>query len=506
MQTTGFRLIIRFLIVNIFYSVLYLPFYPQLLVAEDKTEDKRESSSSGDRRQNWTVANDKELIEFQKLSDMSTCPIEVPKDSKVKKLYEACIAKEKREQCSDAMSGYEDMKSAVADGCKGSGLSGSECIDRARACVGAQSANPMQSLIGVSVASNICGTKEEKERAQDLEKDQAQDMKDTQEDMSERYRDAQQQYNEAQSQMYDTLMQISGKNKEMKDLGVNVPHDVQATERKMRRQFMASREEYSSKQEQLVLINKEILRTNTKMGELPNGFMEACQKQYRDDYEEAKLTQVQLSKSLQSGLKEVSSSSTIQSYDLGLKEAKKEYDLAKKSLENKIKNRYMDCLSAKQKEYKAKREELERQLEGQNASKRALEKNLESHLVSMNADLEEGRSDIKRQLDLAQNQQTASQEEIDLVRAQYNTTLNAAQQGVVSAAQEMQSFQQQSQQQQQFKMMSGMMGMLTTSGQGSLGDVVPYIEEYDNYMADKDSLGCVPKSRSSGGYEGRSSK
>lgn len=476
--------------------------------AQEHGADKAKKNNSdaaaqpGGLLQLRSVDDEESIMGLQKLYDMSSCPPEeLAKRKGLLKEWKACKEKEEKEKCTDALSGYRDMLEKVAEGCAGSGLSGSDCIERARACVGAQGINPMQSLMGASAVSNICSTKAANDANRESEEKQNERMDEAKKDMSDRYREAQTMLNDVNSEMYDVLSQISDVNKEMKDRGVTVPSQVQAVERGMRRKLMASREEYFSLQEQLALLNKEILRTNTKIGELPNGFMESCQRQYRDDYEEAKLQQVQLSKSLQGQLKEVSTSSTIQSYDIGLKEAKKDYALAKKALESKIKNSYMDCLADKQKEYKSQYENMQRQLESQQASKTAIEKKIQSHLVNMNADLEEGRSEIDQTLKLGQNDQEYSRNKIELMRASFNGRMNAAQQAVASAAQEMQSFQQQFQTQQQYKMMSGMLTMLTSQGQGSLGDVLPYIERYDEYKEDKESK-CPKASSTSGGYNG----
>jgi hypothetical protein len=61
---------------------------------------------------------------------------------------------------------------------------------------------------------------------------------------------------------------------------------------------------------------------------------------------------------------------------------------------------------------------------------------------------------------------------------------------------EMTQFQTQAESKMRMNMMSSMMGMLTGSGNAGLGDVLPYIDEYDNYQDELKDAGCTGKSKS----------
>lgn len=401
-----------------------------------------------------------------------------------------CQKLQELKDCKEVRSGFDSMKTVLKEGCAGSGFSGAECVERARSCAGAQAVNPMSSLIGVDIATNICSTKVQNDRAIEKQKDQQDKLDEKQKDIADRYRESQKELNDVMKSQYDTLMDVSNRVKEMRDQSIEIPYQSQQLERQMRKDLMSSKEEYTGKTIQLALLNKEILRLNNQLGDLPTGFLDVCQTQFRDDAEAARIEQLTVRKSIESSLKETSGGSTIDGYQKGLTVAKAEYAELTKTLERKNKNRYMDCLKAKQKEYKAKYDELKSTIEKQEASKTVLEANMNTHLTNMATGLEKARSDINKTLALGNSDMTARGEQIFLLRQQYNTSLNAAIQSVQSAQAEMAQFQSQFESQQRMKMIGGMYSMLTGGGGGALGDVYQIVNDYDEYAAEMELSGC----------------
>jgi hypothetical protein len=410
-------------------------------------------------------------------------------EDKVKK--DKCIDKQMRQMDKQECQQYEDSYSStisdIQEGCKGTGLSFTACVERARSCNGAQNAalSSLASFAG-GMSMNACATKEEAQNNRDLQEKQQDDLKDTQKDLTDKMDQASQDLSSAMQSEYQTLMDISQKNKEMRDVGLDTANEAQKIDRDMRRNLVSNLQNYHQGQTAIAKLNRDLVALTAKLGDLPKNYMDECVQTAKDNQKTAIRTLQQMKSELGTSLTEASSggSTTISSFSSARNTAIQKYNDAKKNFEQDMKDNYQACLKQKQKLYKVEYDALKKQIDDGQDQIRTTQDQVDAIRTNMQEDLGQAQQERSYTINKAESDLRARGENINLTRMQYNVQINAAMQRVQVVQAEMTQFQQQAQSQMRMNMMSGLMGMLTGSGAAGLGDVVPYIEKYDKYQQD----------------------
>jgi hypothetical protein len=475
MKITGTRLIRILVIVNMLYSLVV----------------RAESINPSDSQSNNRYYD-------------RTCVEKYP--DKSSKLFKACQAAElanyatsTKNICQEIKDNYADTISQIQEGCKPTGLSFTQCLEKARSCAESQNsgAPSLAGLVGGGASAGPCSTKEKADSNQSIQQQQQQDLKDTQKDISGKYDEAQQALQSSMSAELSTLLAISQKNKDIRDLKLDTGNGAQAIDREMRRKLIQSLQDYHQGQSDVAKLNREIVSLSAKLGDLPKNYYDDCTKSAKSNQKQATRGLQQLSESLNSGLKEVSTgnSMTISAYTNEKNSATKKYNEAKSNALQDMKDNYQECLSQKQKAFKVEYEALKSEIDGRQDDLKTLQEKVSAAQITMQEDLRESQQGKTYSIDKANRDLTAKAEEINIVRMQHNAELNAAVQRVQSVQAEMAQYQTDAQSKSKMNMLSGVMGLLTSSGAAGLGDVVPYVEAYDSYQQQlKDTEGCTGKS------------